>query len=559
MRAADALCEALKAEGVEHVFGIPGGASLPLYDALYDADFEHVQVRHEQGGGHAAEGYAKASGKVGVAFATSGPGATNLVTAIADAVMDSVPTVFITGQVRTELIGTDGFQEADVTGITMPVVKHSFLVTDPAQIPEYVHHAFHIASSGRPGPVLIDIPQDLSRAEIEYEPITGKPKLPGYQPTTEGNIKQIRIAAKAMANARRPVIYAGGGVINAGASEELRELARSDDFPVTCTLMGLGAFPAPDEQWLGMLGMHGTRAANYAMDEADLIIAVGARFDDRITGKLSEFAPRAKFIHIDVDPAEISKNVAAHIPIVGSAHDVLPKLTGEYRALQADPARLAGWWQQIRDWQEKYPLSYEDSEDSEIKPQFMVEELYRATGGDAIITSDVGQHQMWAAQYYHFPEPRRWINSGGLGTMGFGLPAAIGAKVAMPDQQVVCLAGDGSLIMVCQEMATAAAHDLDVKVMLMNNGHFGMVRQWQELFWDERYKSVEMGPSPDWVKLAEAFGWTAAACDDKHALPEAMRSVLETPGPALLDVRVSQTENCYPMIPAGAAARDMVG
>ena len=559
MRAADALCEALKAEGVEHVFGIPGGASLPLYDALYDADFEHIQVRHEQCGGHAAEGYAKASGKVGVAFATSGPGATNLVTAIADAVMDSVPTVFITGQVRTDLIGTDGFQEADVTGITMPVVKHSFLVTDPKQIPEYVHQAFHIASSGRPGPVLIDIPQDLSRAEIDYELITGTPKLAGYQPTTEGNIKQIRIAAKAMANSRRPVIYAGGGVINANASEELRELARSDRFPVTCTLMGLGGFPAPDEQWLGMLGMHGTRAANYAMDEADLIVAIGARFDDRITGKLSEFAPRAKFIHIDVDPAEISKNVPAHIPIVGSVHDVLPKLTGEYRALQADQARLDEWWEQIADWRKAYPLAYEDSADSEIKPQFMVEELYRVTGGDAIITSDVGQHQMWAAQYYHFSKPRRWINSGGLGTMGFGLPAAIGAKVAMPDQQVVCLAGDGSLIMVCQEMATAAAHDLDVKVMLLNNGHFGMVRQWQELFWEERYKSVAMGPSPDWVKLAEAFGWTAAMADDKATLGEAMERTLQTPGPALLDVRVTQNENCYPMIPSGAAARDMVG
>ena len=559
MRAADALCEALKAEGVEHVFGIPGGASLPLYDALYDADFEHIQVRHEQCGGHAAEGYAKASGKVGVAFATSGPGATNLVTAIADAVMDSVPTVFITGQVRTDLIGTDGFQEADVTGITMPVVKHSFLVTDPKQIPEYVHQAFHIASSGRPGPVLIDIPQDLSRAEIEYELITGTPKLAGYQPTTEGNIKQIRIAAKAMANSRRPVIYAGGGVINANASEELRELARSDRFPVTCTLMGLGGFPAPDEQWLGMLGMHGTRAANYAMDEADLIVAIGARFDDRITGKLSEFAPRAKFIHIDVDPAEISKNVPAHIPIVGSVHDVLPKLTGEYRALQADQARLDEWWEQIADWRKEYPLTYEDSADSEIKPQFMVEELYRVTGGDAIITSDVGQHQMWAAQYYHFSKPRRWINSGGLGTMGFGLPAAIGAKVAMPDQQVVCLAGDGSLIMVCQEMATAAAHDLDVKVMLLNNGHFGMVRQWQELFWEERYKSVAMGPSPDWVKLAEAFGWTAAMADDKATLGEAMERTLQAPGPALLDVRVTQNENCYPMIPSGAAARDMVG
>ena len=559
MRAADALCEALKAEGVEFVFGIPGGASLPLYDALYDADFEHIQVRHEQGAGHAAEGYAKASGKVGVAFATSGPGATNLVTAIADAVMDSVPTVFITGQVRTDLIGTDGFQEADVTGITMPVVKHSFLVTDPKQIPEYVHQAFHIASTGRPGPVLIDIPQDLSRADIEYEPITGTPRLPGYQPTTEGNIKQIRIAAKALANSRRPVIYSGGGVINANASQELRDLVRSDRFPVTSTLMGLGAYPAPDEQWLGMLGMHGTRAANYAMDEADLIVAIGARFDDRITGKLSEFAPRAKFIHVDVDPAEISKNVPAHIPIVGDAHDILPKLTGEYRALDTDSSRLDEWWGQIAGWQEQYPLRYEDSGDSEIKPQLMVEELYRVTDGRAIVTSDVGQHQMWAAQYYHFAEPRKWLNSGGLGTMGFGLPAAIGAKVAMPEETVVCLAGDGSLVMVCQEMATAAAHDLDVKVMLMNNGHFGMVRQWQELFWQERYKSVEMGPSPDWVKLAEAFGWSAAMCDDKGALADAMRQTIEMPGPALLDVRVTPNENCYPMIPAGHAARDMVG
>jgi acetolactate synthase I/II/III large subunit len=559
MRAADALCEALQAEGVKHVFGIPGGASLPLYDAIYDAGFEHIQARHEQCAGHAAEGYAKASGRVGVAFATSGPGATNLITPIADAYMDSVPTVFITGQVRTDLIGTDGFQEADVTGITLPVVKHSFLVTDPEQIPDYVHKAFHIASTGRPGPVLVDIPQDLQRAEIDYEPITGTPRLPGYQPTTEGNIKQIRIAAKAMANARRPIIYAGGGVINAKASEELRELCASDNFPVTCTLMGLGAFPAPHEQWLGMLGMHGTRAANYAMDEADLIVAIGARFDDRITGKLSEFAPRAKFIHIDVDPAEISKNVPAHIPIVGDAKDVLPKLTGEYRAQGADSARLSEWWNRIRAWQDEHPLRYEESSDGEIKPQRMIEELYRATSGDAIITSDVGQHQMWAAQYYHYAKPNRWINSGGLGTMGFGLPAAIGAKVAMPDEQVVCVAGDGSLVMVCQELATAVAHDLPVKIFLMNNGHFGMVRQWQELFWEERYQSVEMGPSPDWVKLADAFGWKGMRCAEKDGLGDAMREALDDDGPVLLDVRVTPDENCYPMIPAGAAARDMVG
>jgi acetolactate synthase I/II/III large subunit len=559
MRAADALCEALKAEDVKHVFGIPGGANLPTYDALYDAEITHIQVRHEQGGGHAAEGYAKASGRVGVALATSGPGATNLVTAIADAIMDSVPTVFITGQVRTELIGTDGFQEADVSGITMPIVKHSFMVTDPRQIPEYVHEAFHIASTGRPGPVLVDVPQDLSRADIEYEPSTGTPDLAGYQPTTEGNIKQIRLAAKALANAQRPVIYSGGGVVNANASEELRELCLSDELPVTSTVMGLGAFPAPHDQWLGMLGMHGTRAANYAMDTADLIVAVGARFDDRITGKLSEFAPRAKFVHIDIDPAEISKNVPAHIPIVGDAKDVLPKLTREYRALRADSGRLEEWWKQIREWQEKHPLRYDDTEDSEIKPQRMIESMYRVTEGDAIITSDVGQHQMWAAQYYHFDRPRRWINSGGLGTMGFGLPAAIGAKVACPDDTVVCLAGDGSLVMVCQEFATAAIHDIPVKVFLMNNGYMGMVRQWQELFWDRRYSSVEMGPSPDWVKLAEAFGWTAARVTDKNELDDQMKTALETDGPVLLDVHVSKEENCFPMIPAGAAARDMVG
>jgi acetolactate synthase-1/2/3 large subunit len=559
MRAADALCEALKAEGAEHVFGIPGGANLPTYDALYDADLIHVQARHEQGAGHMAEGYAKASGRVGVAFATSGPGATNLVTPIADAMMDSVPTVFITGQVRTDLIGTDGFQEADVTGITLPIVKHSLLVQDPRQIPQYIHDAFHIASTGRPGPVLVDVPQDLSRADIDYEPAEGSPDLPGYKPTTEGNIKQIRIAAKALANSRRPVLYAGGGVINANAADELRDFASADRFPVTLTVMGLGAFPAPHDQWLGMLGMHGTRTANYAMDEADLIVAIGARFDDRITGKLSEFAPRAKFVHIDVDPAEISKNVAAHIPIVGDAKDVLPKLTREYRALKADSSRLEDWWRRIAEWQATHPLRYEDSPDSEIKPQFMVEAMYEATEGEAIITSDVGQHQMWAAQYYHFARPRQWINSGGLGTMGFGLPAAIGAKVGCPDDTVVCLAGDGSLVMVCQEFATAAAHDIPVKVFLMNNGHFGMVRQWQELFWDGRYKAVEMGPSPDWPKLAEAFGWTGMQCSDKGELRDAMRTALETDGPVLLDVHVSKTENCFPMIPAGAAARDMVG
>ena len=550
--------ECLKAEGVDVVFGLPGGANLPTYDAFVNGGIRHILVRHEAGGGHAAQGYAKATGKVGVAFATSGPGATNLITPITDAMMDSVPVVFITGQVRTELLGTDGFQEADTLGITIPIVKHSFMIQDPREIPRAIHEAFHIARTGRPGPVLVDIPQDLSRAEIEYEPVTDV-RLPGYQPTTEGNQKQIRQAAKALAAARRPVIYAGGGVVNANASAELVELAACDRFPVTCTLMGLGAFPAPHEQWLGMLGMHGTRAANYAMDEADLICAIGARFDDRITGKLAEFAPRAKFIHIDVDPAEISKNVPAHIPIVGDARHVLAKLLIEYRAIGPDPERLAAWWSRIEGWREKYPLAYEDSVDTEIKPQYMIQALHEATGGEAIVTSDVGQHQMWAAQYYDFPEPRRWINSGGLGTMGFGLPAAMGAAVGCPDQLVCCIAGDGSVQMNAQELATCAQEQIPIKVFIMNNGYLGMVRQWQELFWDGKYSHVDTGDFPDWVKLAEAYGATGMRFEDKTTLVQDFKRAIETPGPVLVDVRVTREENTYPMIPAGQAAREMVG
>src|SRR2546425_4870966 len=558
MRAVDALMECLKAEGVDVVFGLPGGANLPTYDAFYDAGIRHILVRHEAGGGHAAEGYAKATGKVGVSLATSGPGATNLVTPICDAMMDSVPVVFITGQVRTELLGTDGFQEADTIGITMPIVKHSFMIQHPLEIPRSIHEAFHVARTGRPGPVLVDIPQDLSRAEITYEPVTDL-RLPGYQPRLEGNQKQIRQAAKALAAAQRPVIYAGGGVVNANGAQELTEFATSDRFPITCTLMGLGAFPAPHPQWLGMLGMHGTRAANYAMDEADLICAVGARFDDRITGKLSEFAPRAKFIHIDVDPAEISKNVPAHIPIVGDAKHVLAKLLIEYRAIGADPARLDAWWSRIEGWRAKYPLAYEDSPDVEIKPQYMIQALYEATGGEAIVSSDVGQHQMGAAQYYHFPRPRRWINSGGLGTMGFGLPAAMGAAVACPDELSVLLTGDGSFQMNIQELATCRQFDIPVKAVIANNGYLGMVRQWQELFWDKRYSAVDMGKSPDWVKLADAFGATGMRVSADDEVEGAMRQAIETEGPVVLDVQVRKEENCYPMIPAGAAARDMVG
>jgi acetolactate synthase-1/2/3 large subunit len=558
MRAVDAIMECLKAEGVDIVFGLPGGANLPTYDAFVNGGVRHILVRHEAGGGHAAQGYAKATGKVGVAFATSGPGATNLITPITDAMMDSVPVVFITGQVRTELLGTDGFQEADTLGITIPIVKHSFMIQDPKEIPRAIHEAFHIARTGRPGPVLVDIPQDLSRAEIEYEPVTDV-RLPGYQPTTEGNQKQIRQAAKALAAARRPVIYAGGGVVNANASPELVELAACDRFPVTCTLMGLGAFPAPHEQWLGMLGMHGTRAANYAMDEADLICAVGARFDDRITGKLSEFAPKAKFIHIDVDPAEISKNVPAHIPIVGDAKHVLGKLAVEYRALKADTSRLGDWWQRIEGWKAKYPLEYEDSSDNEIKPQFMIQALYEASKGEAIVSSDVGQHQMWTAQYYDFPAPRRWINSGGLGTMGFGLPAAMGAAVGCPDRLVCCVAGDGSVQMNAQELATCAQEKIPIKVFIMNNGYLGMVRQWQELFWDGKYSHVETGEFPDFVKLAEAYGATGMRFEDKTTLVKDMERAIATEGPVFVDVRVTREENTYPMIPAGQPAREMVG
>jgi acetolactate synthase-1/2/3 large subunit len=558
MRAVDAIMECLKAEGVEVVFGLPGGANLPTYDAFVDSDIRHILVRHEAGGGHAAEGYAKATGKVGVAFGTSGPGATNLVTPIIDAMMDSVPVVFMTGQIRSDLLGTDGFQEADTIGITMPGVKHSFMVTNAQDIPRTIHEAFYIARSGRPGPVVVDIPVDVSRAEIDYEPVT-EVSLPGYQPIVEGNAKQIRQAAKALAASKRPVLYVGGGVVLGDASDELRALAASDRFPVTSTLMGLGSFPSEGPQWLGMLGMHGTRTANYSMDQADLICAIGARFDDRITGKLDEFAPNAKFIHIDVDPAEISKNVPAHIPIVGDVKSILPRLTSEYRAIAPDSSRLDDWLVKIEDWKKEFPLGYGDTDDSEIRPQYMVEAVYEATGGNAIICSDVGQHQMWTAQYYHFPEPRRWINSGGLGTMGFGLPAAMGAKVGCPDQDVVLIAGDGSIQMNIQELAACSQEGIDVKVLIMNNGCLGMVRQWQELFWEKRYSHVDMGDFPDYVKLAEAYGATGIRLTDKSTLVDDIRAAIATPGPVVVDVRVTEEENVYPMISPGMPARDMVG
>jgi len=499
-----------------------------------------------------------------VSLGTSGPGATNLVTAIQDAMMDSVPVVFLTGQVRTDLLGTDGFQEADVIGITMPSVKHSFMITDPREIPRVIHEAFHIAGTGRPGPVLVDIPTDLSRADIDYVPVTDV-HLPGYQPTTEGNAKQIRQAAKALAAARRPVLYVGGGVVAANASAELLALAHSDRFPVTCTLNALGAFPASDPQWLGMLGMHGTRTANYAMDEADLICAIGARFDDRITGKLSEFAPRAKFIHIDIDPAEISKNIPAHIPIVGDAKNVLERLVVEYNALDTDPGRLEEWWQRLGQWQAQHPLKFEESTSGEIMPQQLIKTIMKITAGDAILCSDVGQHQMWAAQYYDFPQPRRWINSGGLGTMGFGLPAAIGAQLGDPDRLTVVISGDGSIQMNIQELATVRQEGLPIKIVVMNNGYLGMVRQWQELFWNERYSQVDMQTHggeeafPDFVKLADAYGIRGARLTNPDTLEEDLRAAFEAEGPAFIDVQVAREENVYPMIAPGEAARNMVG
>lgn len=560
MRAVDAIMRALRDEGVEVVFGLPGGANLPLYDALLDVGIRHVLVRHEAGGGHAAEGYAKATGKVGVAFATSGPGATNLMTPICDAMIDSVPVVFITGQVRTELLGTDGFQEADTISMSMPHVKHSFLIQEPGEVPQTIHEAFHIARTGRPGPVLIDVPQDISRTEIDYK-YPNRLNLPGYRPTTRGHPGQVLRAAQALAVSRRPVLYVGGGVVNANASGELRELAALDDFPVTSTLMALGAFPAASPQSLGMLGMHGSRAANYAIDEADLICAIGARFDDRVTGKLSEFAPYAKIIHIDIDPAEISKNVSAHIPVVGDAKEVLTQLVDAYRVQERDRLRLEEWWQRIRCWQKDYPLHYEDTDSEKIKPQRLIEALYDVTEGSAIIVTDVGQHQMWATQYYHFQEPRRWITSGGLGTMGFGLPAAMGAALGCPGEKVVLLAGDGSLQMNAQELATIASENVTLTVIVFVDRSLGMVEEWQRLFYNKRYSGIDLDRFPDFVKLAEAYGVPGLRLDRKSDLLDGLRRAVLRPagtGPLLIDVPIVRGEDVYPIIPPGAAARDMI-
>src|SRR5262245_21766731 len=476
MRGADALIAALERAGVDTVFGMPGGASLPLYDALLDSPIRHVLMRHEAGAGHAAEGYARATGRVGVAFATSGPGATNLVTPICDAQMDSIPTLFVTGQVRTALRGTNAFQEADVIGITAPIVKHSIAVERPGDVAQAIADALLLARAGRPGPVLVDVPVDVANGAARAD--VHQPQLPGYHPRTKPNGKQVRLAARALAAARRPVLYAGGGVVHAEAAAELTALARLTGAPVTTTLMALGAFPASNEQWIGMLGMHGQPAANWAMDEADLIVAIGARFDDRVTGDLDEFAPRAKVVHIDLDPSEIDKNVVAHVPIVGCAKRALAGIAAAY---DGDPTRLAEWWERIDAWR------------ADPAPRNAAEaalDALDAVKGDAIVTTDVGQHQMWAANRLRFERPRRWLTSGGLGTMGFGLPAAIGAQVARPDATVVCVSSEGSLLLNVQELATAAHQRLPVKLVLLDNGGLGMVRQQQDMFWGGRRSEV---------------------------------------------------------------------
>ncbi len=556
MRGADALVRALERAGVETVFGIPGGACLPVYDALHDSQIRHVLMRHEAAAGHAAEGYARATGQPGVAIGTSGPGATNLVTPIADASMDSVPTLFITGQVKTTLRGTDAFQEADVIGITQPIVKHSFAVERPDDVAQAVRDALHIATTGRPGPVLIDLPSDVAASPARDA--TREPYLPGHRPRARPNGRQVRWAAEAVAAARRPVLYAGGGVVHAGGADELTTLARVAGLPVTTTLMALGAFPASDPQWLGMLGMHGTRVANWAMDEADLIVAVGARFDDRVTGSLEHFAPHAKIVHIDIDATEIGKNVPVHIPIVGDAKLALEALARRLEALRPDPGRLAEWWGRIDGWRSAHPAREPEAFDGCVAPETALDAL-AAQLGDALVTTDVGQHQMWAANRLAFQAPRRWITSGGLGTMGFGLPAALGAQAARPEATVWCVSGEGSFLMNVQELATAVEEELPVKVLLLDNASLGMVRQQQDLFWGGRRKAVQLGASPDWELLAQAFGVAARSIGDPDEVEDALAETLAEEGPALLHVRIAPEANCLPMFRPGGAAREMIG
>ena len=554
---ADALLKALEQEGVEAVFGIPGGASMPIYDPLVDrSSIRHILCRHEQGAGHAAEGYAWVTGKVGVCMATSGPGATNLVTPLADAKMDSVPIVAITGQVPTPMVGNDAFQEADITGITMPVTKHNFLVKDAADIVETVREAFHIASTGRPGPVLIDLPKDVLLAETTWkwpERVT----LPGYKPTTKGNQRQVVEAVKMILKAKRPVLYVGGGVIKADAHKELFKLATAGKLPVVTTLMARGAFPDSHELCLGMPGMHGNYTAVTAMQKADLLVALGSRFDDRVTGKLAAFAPHAKVIHVDIDPAEIGKNRVADVPIVGDCKDVIGKLAAELEARQQEhgvPDRSA-WLGELRDWQDRFPYRYDQQADGPLKPQYCVERLRALADEDTILISGVGQHQMFASQYWRFEKPRHWVNSGGLGTMGFAVPAAMGAKVGRPKQRVVAIDGDGCFQMTAQELATSATEKIPFVTAILNNGYLGMVRQWQELFFDERYSGVYLNPDvPDYVKLAEAYGAVGLRVDDPEEVDATIEKAYSVGDRSVvIDFRVDPREMVFPMVPSGAS------
>lgn len=561
MNGARILLECLVQEDVEVIFGYPGGVTLPLYDALYDHPIRHVLVRHEQNAAFAAQGFARSTGRVGVCCATSGPGATNLVTGLVDALLDSIPIVAITGQVTTKLIGSDAFQEADTFGITRSCTKHNYLVKDIADLPGIIHEAFYIAGSGRPGPVLVDIPKDVFLAQAHYQPVKSI-HLPGYKLVLDGHAGQIRRAAQMMWEAERPLVYAGGGIIHSGAHEELRELVEILDAPTVNTLMGLGTLPGSHPNFISMLGMHGSYAANMSTYNTDLLIALGVRFDDRVTGRLKDFAPYAKVIHVDIDPAEIGKNRAADLPIVGDCSRVLKKVNKALRELEPEMAQTksqarTAWWKQIREWKSEHPLEPVYS-DTEIKPQHLIAEINRISNGKGIVSSDVGQHQMWSAQLIRFDAPRLWLNSGGLGSMGFGLPTAMGAQVACPDSLVFAIVGDGGFQMSLPELSTIVAERLPVKIIVMNNGYLGMVRQWQELFFNNRLSATTMSSFPNAEHLGAAFGMPGRTVKNPGDLRGALEEAVAYPGPYLLNVEVSPFENVFPMVPAGGAINEMV-
>ncbi len=559
LRGADIFVKSLIDEGVSHLFGYPGGAVLHIYDALYkQTDIEHILVRHEQGATHAADGYARATGKPGVVLVTSGPGVTNAITGIATAYLDSIPMVVFSGQVIRSMIGNDAFQEVDAIGISRPCVKHNFLVKDVKELASTIKKAFYVAKSGRPGPVLVDIPKDVTADMCEYS-YPQDIDMRSYRPVTKGHPGQIKRAIKLLVSAKKPMVYTGGGVILGEAHEELTQMTQSLGYPITNTLMGLGAYPASDKQFLGMLGMHGTYEANMAMHHCDVLLAIGARFDDRVTGDLEQFCPDAKIIHIDVDPASISKNVPVDIPIVGDVKSVLTDInrTLGSQLHKIDQNAIALWWDQIKEWQKMDCLRF-DRQSEKIKPQYVIETLHELTNGDAYITSDVGQHQMWAAQFYKFNKPRRWINSGGLGTMGFGLPAAMGVKVAFPDETVACISGEASLVMCIQELSTCLQYGLPVKIILLNNRYMGMVRQWQEFFYDKRYSHSYMDALPDFVKLADSFGHVGMRVENASDVKDALKQGLGMKDRlVLMDFITDQTENVYPMIAAGKGQHEM--